>query len=264
MTIAKRRILITGAGSGIGRALALAAADRGMHVALCGRRTHCLEEVLARMPGSGHLVTPCDVLDPRQRMSLLEEIGRVWGGLDILVNNAGLVSFGPLRTLADREITDLVGTNLVAPICMARDFVPLLQSGCHPQIANMGSLLGSIPYPLFTAYAATKSGLHAFSTALRRELAPLGIAVTHVSARGAQTASAHKLDAYAKPLEMHFDPPEALAHAVLDGIARRKAEIFPKGMERIYLAAQAFAPALVDQAIARQMRRASADGLTIV
>lgn len=257
----RRRILITGASSGIGRALALEASRRGMQVALCGRREQPLAETHAMLAGDGHLALVCDVLDAAHRADLIKVIATNWGAIDTLINNAGLISFGPLRDLDDSEVERLVATNLTAPICLVRDCLPLLRNGNRPLIANMGSLLGSIPYPLFAAYSATKSGLHGFSTALRRELAPLGIDVTHISPRGTKTAGADKLEPYAKPLEMRFDKPEVVARSVLDGLEKRKLEIFPKGVERLFMAAQAVTPGLVDQAIARQLRRAAADGL---
>lgn len=263
MTGAARRFLITGAGTGIGSALAIEAARRGMQVAICGRREHPLRETYAKLAGEGHIAVICDVSDRGDRTHLIARLGEQWGTLDTLINNAGMISFGPVRTLDDDEIDRLVATNLTAPIRLVRDCLQLLSYGNQPQIANMGSLLGSIPYPLFAAYSATKSGLHAFSTALRRELKPLGIAVTHVAPRGTKTAAASKLEAYAKPLEMNFDTPDAVARVVLDGLAHRKPEIFPAGMERLFLAAQTVTPGLVDQAIARQLKRAAADGLVI-
>lgn len=258
-----RRVLITGAGSGIGRALAIAASHRGMRVALCGRREQPLAETLAALVPGDHIAIACDVLNPQDRSRLVEAIERQWGAIDILINNAGLIQFGPVRELEDADVVRLVSTNLAAPICLVRDCLKLLARGADPQIANMGSLLGSIPYPLFAAYSATKSGLHGFSTALRRELAPLGIAVTHIAPRGTRTDSAQMLQPYAKSLEMRFELPEAVARAVLDGLEQRKAEIYPKGMERLFMAAQAITPSLVDQAIASQLRRAAAEGLPI-
>lgn len=264
MNYAPRRILITGAGSGIGQALALEAAARGMRVALSGRREGPLAETHAAMKGEGHLVIPCDVLDAHSRMHVVDSIESAWGALDILVNNAGVIGFGPLSTLSDEEVWTLIATNLFGPITMVRECVPLLRKGRAPQIANMGSLLGSIPYPLFAAYSATKSGLHGFSTALRRELRPLGIDVTHVTPRGTRTPSADQMNAYAEPLEMKFDAPERVAGQVLDGLARRKPTILPKGPERIFLALQTFAPGLIDRAIVKQMRRAAAQGLPTI
>ena len=257
-----RRLLVTGAGSGIGRALAIEASRRGMQVAICGRRPQPLSDTLGLMARGRHHATICDIVDAQSRSRLVAELGASWGAIDTLINNAGVIGFGPVRTIDDAEIASIVSTNLVAPICLARDCLSLLRRGEQPQIANMGSLLGSIPYPLFAVYSATKSGLRAFSTALRRELKPDGISVTHISPRGIRTAGADRLADYAGHLEMRFDDPGDVARAILDGLAERRQEILPKGPERYFLAAQALAPGLVDRAIDRQLRRASASGLT--
>lgn len=261
MTPTGRRLLITGAGSGIGRALAIEASHRGMQVVVCGRRAEPLSETLRLMTPGPHQSAICDIVDARSRQRLVAAVGAKWGAIDTLINNAGIIGFGPLRNIEDAEVASIVSTNLVGPICLARDCLELLRRGERPQIANMGSLLGSIPYPLFAVYSATKSGLRAFSTALRRELKPDGIAVTHISPRGIRTAGADKLADYAGPLEMRFDDPDSVARSILDGLESRRIEILPKGSERFFLTAQALAPGLVDQAIERQMRRASASGL---
>jgi short-subunit dehydrogenase len=264
MKSALRRVVITGAGSGIGRALAIEASRRGMRVVMCGRREEPLigtRALLARP--EEHLIVACDVLDATQRSHLTSEVDRQWGGVDMLINNAGIIAFGPLSCADPRELENLIATNLTAPICLVRDFLPLLKRGVDPQIANMGSLLGSIPYPLFAAYSASKSGLHGFSVALRRELAPLGISVSHIAPRGTKTTAASAFESYAKPLEMRFDHPEAVALSVFDGLAKRKSTICPRGAEQWFIAAQAIAPGLVDHAIAKQLGRAEAKGLPI-
>lgn len=264
MNKAPRRVVITGAGSGIGRALAIEASKRGMCVALCGRRRDRLMDTLTLLgQPHEHIIIACDVLEATHRAHLVAQVERTWGGLDLLINNAGMIAFGPLASADAGELDRLIATNLTAPICLVRDFLPLLKRGVDPQIANMGSMLGSIPYPLFAAYSASKSGLHGFSIALRRELAPLGISVSHISPRGTKTAAASAFESYAKPLEMRFDRPESVALSVFDGLAKHKSTICPRGAEQWFIAAQAIAPGLVDHAIAKQLGRAEAAGLPI-
>lgn len=258
-----RKVVITGAGSGIGRALAVEASSRGMSLALCGRRRDALESTLALLKPQDHIIVVGDLLDASDRTRLVDEISHSWGAIDVLINNAGIIAFGPLSTADTRELETLVATNLTAPICLVHDCLPLLKKGADPQIANMGSLLGSIPYPLLAAYSASKAGLHGFSIALRRELAPLGISVSHVAPRGTKTAAATAFESYAKPLEMQFDSAEAVALSVWDGLAKRKSTITPRGAERLFIAAQAIVPGLLDTAIAKQLCRAEAQGLPI-
>lgn len=98
MSRKSRRILITGAGSGIGRAIAIEASRRGMRVALCGRREQPLAETYAALRPGDHIAIPCDVLNANDRRRLIQVAGQRWGAIDVLINNAGLIQFGPPRT----------------------------------------------------------------------------------------------------------------------------------------------------------------------
>ena len=208
--------VITGAGAGIGRALAIEAAARGVCIALFGRRLGPLQETLSKLLGTGHFLIEGDVTSPADRAALMAAIDHRWGRLDILVNNAGIVSAGRLRGVTDDELRLTIETNLLAPIALVRQALPLLQRAKRARIVNIGSLLGDIPYPLFTVYSATKSGLHGFSIALRRELAPMEIGVTYAAPRATRTASSHVLGALIEPFRMKLDAPEAVARFHLE------------------------------------------------
>src|SRR5271165_7137009 len=96
MRLEGRKALITGAGSGIGQALAVEAAKRGIYVALTGRRPAALEETRSLLDGEGHMVIPADVTDPVDRKAIMSQIQSYWDSLDLLVNNAGVVPVGPI------------------------------------------------------------------------------------------------------------------------------------------------------------------------
>jgi short-subunit dehydrogenase len=249
--------VITGAGAGIGRALAIEAAARGVRLALFGRRLAPLQETLSKLLGTGHLLIEGDVTSPADRAALMAAIDHRWGRLDILINNAGIVSAGPLRDVTDDELRLIVETNLLAPIALVRQAMPLLQRANRPRIVNIGSLLGDIPYPLFAVYSATKSGLHGFSVALRRELAPLEIGVTYAAPRATRTASSHVLGGLIEPFRMKLDDPEAVARSIWKGVGREMDSVYPPGPERIFVLLQRLLPQLVDRSIARQLARVS-------
>lgn len=250
MPLAGRTALITGAGSGIGRALALEAARRGMSVALVGRRATALEETrLAFGHGARAIVIPGDVTSAAARAVMRERLAGEWHCLDVLVNNAGVLAAGPLATTEDAALQQLVATNLLAPLAMTRDLLPLLRAAPLPRVVNIGSLLGDIPMPLFAAYAASKFALRGFSGALRRELAPLGIAVTHAAPRGARTEATQAIARFVEPFEMPLDPPEAIARQVWDAVARGRNSVYPRGRERLFLLLERLFPALVDRAL---------------
>ncbi|MFZ0572233.1 MAG: SDR family NAD(P)-dependent oxidoreductase [Rhodomicrobium sp.] len=255
MQLDGKKALITGAGSGIGQSLAAEAARRGMRVALAGRRLAALNETLSKLTGSGHIVIAADVTKPADRKALMADIQAKWGGLDLLVNNAGIVPVGPLGAATDEDLQAVLETNLLAPMALVREALPLLKKSKGARVVNIGSVFGDIPYPLFASYSATKAGLRGFSIALRRELAPLGIGVTYAAPRATRTPAAKGLSSLIEPFEMKFDKPEAVANFIWNAVAREANAIYPAGPERIYILMQRLFPGIVDKAIAKQFAR---------
>lgn len=258
MQLKDKRAVITGAGSGIGRALAIEAAGRGVSLVLTGRRREALQQTLLKLPGTEHFVVAGDITSPADRAALIDAISARWGKLDMLINNAGLVPVGPLAQTTDDELHAVLETNLLAPMALARMAVPLLKRGEGARIVNIGSVLGDIPYPLFAAYSATKSGLRGFSIALRRELAPLGIGVTYAAPRATHTAASRPLQALIEPFRMKLDSPQAVAKSVWNAVAREANSSYPAGAERMFVLIQRLLPQLVDRSIAKQLSRVGA------
>ena len=190
MQLEGKRALITGAGSGIGRALAIEASRRGMTVALCGRRADALYETLSQMaPGNGHLRLRGDITDPAVRRGLRDYLWQHWGGLDVLVNNAGARRRRSAGSHDDAELERVMVTNVVAPLALSREMLPLLRRAMPSRIVNVGSMFGDIAYPLFATYSASKFALRGLSIAMRRELKPYGIGVTYAAPRATKTES---------------------------------------------------------------------------
>ncbi len=255
MQLDGKKALITGAGSGIGQSLAAEAARRGMRVALAGRRLPALDETLSKLTGSGHIMIATDVTKPADRKALMADIQAKWGGLDLLVNNAGIVPVGPLGAATDEDLQAVLETNLLAPMALVREALPLLKKSKAARVVNIGSVFGDIPYPLFAPYSATKAGLRGFSIALRRELAPLGIGVTYAAPRATRTPAARGLSSLIEPFEMKFDTPETVANFIWNAVAREANAIYPAGPERMYVLMQRLFPGVVDKAIAKQFAR---------
>ena len=255
MQLEGRKALITGGGSGIGRSLAIEAARRGVLLALVGRRREPLDETLALLPGAGHLAIVADVTSRLDRQALMADLEGHWGALDLLVNNAGVVPVGPLAAATDEDLQAVINTNLVAPMAMVRDALPLLKKAKGARIVNIGSVLGDIPYPLFAPYSAAKAGLRGFSIALRRELAPLGIGVTYAAPRATHTPAARPMQSLIEPFEMKLDAPEAVAKFVWNAVAREANAAYPAGPERLYVLMQRLFPGVVDRAVGKQFAR---------
>ncbi|MGE0744529.1 MAG: SDR family NAD(P)-dependent oxidoreductase [Rhodospirillales bacterium] len=254
MKLAGRTALITGAGSGIGRAAAIEAARRGMTVALLGRRIERLRET-QRAIGNGvdHLVIQADVTDPTARRAVRNQVAVRWGHLDVLVNCAGIVDAGPLNEIDDAALTRLVATNVVAPLALTRELCPLLRAASPSRVVNVGSMLGDIAYPLFSAYSASKFALRGLSNALRRELQGFDVGVTLVSPRGAQTETTAAIARFIEPMGMTLDEPGEIAHQLWNAVERGRDNAYPGLRERLYVLIERLFPAIIDNALSVQM-----------
>lgn len=246
--------LITGAGSGIGRALAVEAARSGYDLVLVGRRQAQLEKTAALLvPGRVRLVL-ADITTPEGRAAIVAAVGE---RLDMLVNNAGLLSVGRLTEFTDEEIAETVATNLTAAVQLTRDLVPAL-SAAQGRIVNIGSMFGMIAFPYFSVYSATKFAMRGLSDALRRELTEYGITVTYVAPRATRTPAQGAFAHLVEPFGMVLDPPERVAKRAWAGIMKGRKTIYPGLGERIFAFLQSVAPSLIDNALAGKAGTAGA------
>ncbi len=172
--------LVTGAGRGIGRALALRLAREGVALALVARTETELRAVAGEIAASGGqaLAAVGDVSDDNFLRTALARVREALGAITVLVNNAG---WGPPRTPLARtdaaDIEQMLRTNLRAPIFLARALLPDMQVRRRGWILNVCSAYALDPHPGEAVYAATKAGLLSFSRALARECAAAGIRV---------------------------------------------------------------------------------------
>jgi short-subunit dehydrogenase len=164
----RRVAIVTGASSGIGRAVAREFAARGVRVALVARSKDNLDVLTTELGPEKAMSFPLDVTD---RVALAGLPGRVverWGRLDLVVNNAGVNYRGPVSGRSPEELTSILETNLVAPILLTRASLPLLEP--DGVVVNVASLAGKVPVPDEATYSASKAGLRAFARALDTEL----------------------------------------------------------------------------------------------
>jgi short-subunit dehydrogenase len=170
------KALVTGAGTGIGRAIALELARRGYELALVGRRWDPLEEVSEQIRGDGGrcVIIPADLAQAEERRKICETVRDELGGLDLLVNNAGVLTAGPLNRLGSEELDQAIATNLTAPIDLTRLFLREL-SRAKGRVVLVASGAAYLPLPYMSVYCATKAGLRAAGEVLRFELRGLGV-----------------------------------------------------------------------------------------
>jgi short-subunit dehydrogenase len=249
----QKRVLITGAGSGIGRALSVEAAQRGMVVALCGRRETALEATGALLgQGSEHLIIPADITNSQDRRRIVEIISDQWKTLDVLVNNAGVVEGGALENFDDEAMTRTFLTNVIAPMALTRDLMPLLVAAKPSRVVNIGSVFGDIAYPRFSGYSASKFALRGFSNALRREWKQIGIGVTYAAPRTTRTDAAVAFDELISSAKMSVDAPAQVAQRIWRSVASGRDSIYAPAPERIYVLIQRIFPQIIDWALSRQ------------
>ena len=128
------------------------------------------------------------------------------------------------------------------------------------QIVNIGSVLGSIPYPWFAAYSSSKAGLAALSQGLRRELLGTGVIVTHINPRAARTPFNNaQVNRFLEITGMKADEPDWVAGRIAEAIITRRETVNIGALERVYAALNVIAPKLIDSGLASQIRRARAE-----
>lgn len=172
-------IVITGAGVGLGRALARRFAAQGHQVVLLGRTLSKVEAAAAEI-GAAAMAVSCDVGNPDSVREAFAAITARHPKIDVLINNAAIFEPFLLQNATDAQILNGINTNLAGPMLMTRAAVPVMGNGSH--IFNITSESVEMDFPHLSVYQATKAGVERLSKSMDSELAPLGIRVTNVRA----------------------------------------------------------------------------------
>ncbi len=172
-------IVITGAGLGLGRALARGFAADGQSVVLVGRTLAKVESVAAEL-GNRAMAVGCDVSSPDSVRAAFAAIAQRHPRIDVLINNAAIYEPFLIAEATDEQIVGAINTNVTGPMLCARAAIPLMGRGSH--IINVSSESVGMVYPYLVVYQSTKAGLERFSEGLSHELEPAGIRVTNVRA----------------------------------------------------------------------------------
>ncbi|CAN5662080.1 N/A [soil metagenome] len=226
MELSQKSVLLTGAGSGIGRATAIELARKGARLTLVGRRREPLEETarLVSETGSEAQVISGDVTVPEVRQRAVEAAVERFGGLDVPINNAGAVRAGRLENVDAEDMQTQIESNLAAPILLTRTALPALRDSGDAAIVNVSSGFGLVGMPFYATYAATKAGIAHFGEALRRELYGEGVHVMTVYPGATETPMMESNEG-GPELGFEYESPEDVAEALVAGLEAGELEV---------------------------------------
>jgi short-subunit dehydrogenase len=255
-----RRVLITGASSGIGRCLAEQAADCGARVILAARSANKLQELASRLAAQGveAAAVPTDITSEADRQRLFHSVADRFGGLDILINNAGVASFGHFADSSEAVLRQIMEVNFFAPAELIRLAIPILTAGQQPAVVNIASMCGRRGLPAWTEYSASKFALCGLTEALRGELARFAIDVLLIVPGLTRSDLPRHMLRNEGRMKIDFTggmPPEAVAEAILRALRRSRTETVLGREARWIVRFNRFAPRLVDRLLARKVRQ---------
>lgn len=194
--ISTARVLITGASSGIGAALARSLAAQGAQLVLVARRQHILQATADDFVQQGWqrpIIITADLSIAGQAQTVARQAIAQSGGIDILVNNAGVGMVGAQHVVGDGELArKLFETNYWSPLALVNAIAPGMQQRGHGLIINVTSTLQVIPLPLMSYYSASKAAFNRATQAMRMELKYSGIGVMEVVPGGTDTPTRHQ------------------------------------------------------------------------
>jgi short-subunit dehydrogenase len=252
------KVILTGAGGGIGSEIAQRLAARGARLALVDRNKSALIQTVAQIKEADHksLWYAVDLLDAQARSSAIEQAIQALGGVDILINNAGLLSFRPFAEEDPEMINRIVQLNTLVPMQLARQVLKTMQDQGRGQIVNVGSTFGSIGFAWFAAYSTSKFGLRGFSEALRRELKDTGVGVTYVAPRAVKTKlNSSSIYRMAESVKMNMDEPAWVAEHIVEAVRRDRKDVYLGFPESLFVRINALLPRLVDGATKKQNQK---------
>lgn len=255
-TLKDARIIVTGASSGIGRALAIQLCHRGAHVLATARRLdrlNELQEVCQVLPGK-LTILPGDLTSDDHRHAIRLKATSQWNALDVLINNAGAGAIGRFDVATSERLRRVMEIDFFAPVELTRTCLPLLERGRRPAILNIGSVLSHRAVPNKSEYCAAKFAMRGWAESLRVELVSKSIEVLMLSP---STTSSEFLEALVdtqaseKSKSMGSMLPERVAKLAISALVRSKREmVLSLGGKSLVWAGRLF-PRLTDRILGK-------------
>lgn len=254
-----KRCFVTGAASGIGRATALVAAQKGADLFLTDIDAEGLEEAATEIRHAGKVshAKAIDIRDHDAVVALAAEIHAAHGSMDVVMNVAGVSTWGTIEQLEHGDWRQMIDVNLVGPISVLERFVPtMIEAGRGGHVVNVSSAAGLFGLPWHAAYSASKFGLRGVSEVLRFDLRRHGIGVSLVCPGGVRTPLVDSVkivgvDRQSPPIqkliarfEKRAVSPEQVADRIVEGIEKNRYMVFSSVDVRAgYWVQRKFAPA---------------------
>lgn len=262
--LAGLRVLVTGASQGIGRALAVVAAQKGCRVLAAARSQPLLDELAAEIRKAGGTIATvaADITKPEDRQAMVDAAMQQYGGLDVLINNAGIGATGHFMDSEPHVLRTIFETNFFGLTETTRAFLPLLKQGTTPAIVNVSSVVGRRALPARSLYSSSKFAVAGFSEAIRAELAKDGIQVIVVNPGLTQTNfSKNMLEQKARMQMDHMRgmTSEEVAEATLQAIAKGRNEVTLTLKGKLLVLVNRFFPWVVDFFARKKVRELFAD-----
>jgi NAD(P)-dependent dehydrogenase (short-subunit alcohol dehydrogenase family) len=246
-------VVVTGASSGNGKAIALALAEKGARLVLAARRTELLEATAREVEDRGGeaLVLTCDVTAREQVETVAEAALTRWGRIDVWVNNAGVIGWSLFEDTTEEEFRRILEVNLMGSVYGTWSALPAMRRQGSGVIVNIVSMASLVALPVGSAYSASKAGLFALGDALRRELKGSGIRVCQVLPVGVNTAGFFHQRTRGFRVSKRIAPllqdPETVAKSVVRCLERPGTRNIPLGVQgKAVFVVGALAPRLVD------------------
>lgn len=254
--LSNKRAIITGAASGIGRAIAVELAAEGAHVCLWDRDHEGLQEtaIQCRELGAECICRVLDLASSNEITLAVQDVLSRWPAIDILVNNAGVGFEGPTQRMTPQQWHAVMGINLLAPVQIIHELLPALLARPEAHILNVSSMLGLCPAPRGAAYCTTKYALVGLSESLRVEYRRTRLGVTVVCPGFVRTqlfANGQGGDAslpIKKPSRFLFTSPDYVARKAVLGLKRNRGKVLVTPLARFLWLANRYMPSLIELA----------------
>lgn len=253
MQLRDRKILLTGATGGIGKALVNVLLDAGARLVLAGRDLPALQK-MAILLGQDRVNVALLDLGSEQVTQQAAALGQLHPDIDVVLNCAGRNLFAACDKTDAVQAAAILDVNLKGTILLTQALLPVLLGRPQAMVVNVGSTFGSIGYPGFAVYCASKFGLRGYTEALRRELVTSSVKVVYIAPRATATdMNEATVVAMNNELGNRMDEPAAVAASVVRAMQRERPRLFIGWPEKLFVVLNGVVTGMVDKALRKQL-----------